>query len=178
MSEGSGGCQGCQGVMSGVPGGCEGCQDPVWCCCLIPCPAPLLSQSSVQKRGCRSGKEAPKTMVCHKGPCREGMRGKARQASSSSASDSSPHSGASVSPLFKAAPLRESFPPSCWCWGTVPGAIPGEEMEGTTPPPCVSCPIAELQPHLVGNKHPMERHAWPAKVSSQHLISHGQALPD
>lgn len=73
---------------------------------------------------------------------------------------------------------------SCWCWGTVPGAIPREWVRGTIPPPAVlpappsiSSRISLLQPHLAGNKYPSKRHAWPGNVSSQHLISHGQALP-
>lgn len=44
--------------------------------------------------------------------------------------------------------------------------------------PSISSPISLLQPHLVGNKYPSTRHAWPGNVSSQHLISHCLLHPD
>lgn len=44
--------------------------------------------------------------------------------------------------------------------------------------PSISSPISLFQPHLVGNKYPSTRHAWPGNVSSQHLISHCLLHPD
>uniref|UniRef100_A0A8D2MDP1 Proline rich mitotic checkpoint control factor n=1 Tax=Zonotrichia albicollis TaxID=44394 RepID=A0A8D2MDP1_ZONAL len=170
--------------MSVVPGGCQRRQGGVRgmpevpgshvLLLLHPLPCSLAVPELCMKRGCRSGREAPTTRVCHKGPCRERVREKTRQASSSSASNSSPTLVPQSPPCLTLPLSGRAFHRAAGVgeWHQVPS--PGEEREGTTPPPSISCPISELQPHLVGNKHPMERHAWPAKVSSQHLISHGQ----